>query len=118
MVTDVNITAARALCAAATPGEWIIVEVTDDEYADDKKWRRINSEDDTSMEASICEVGDWNHDGDADARFICAARTGWPAALDEIERLRALLTEACECLPGANEGNRFHAERIRKAAGL
>jgi hypothetical protein len=24
-----------------------------------------------------------------DKRFIAAARTGWPAALDEIERLRA-----------------------------
>lgn len=85
----IDIEKCRAILNKAAPEPWIIVEEWEDEYAEDKKIRRINSFEDTSHEAAICEVGDWNHDGDADAAFIVAARSGWGEALDEVERLRA-----------------------------
>lgn len=72
--------AARALCEAATRGPWIVERDADACEAVHGAGGVIT-----------CIVEDPRDK--ADAAFIAAARTGWPAALDEIKRLRAALTE-------------------------
>ncbi len=73
-VTSDEIAKAREIIAQATPGPWEAVTV--------------------ARSGKICVYGPaCNNDQLAinDADFIAAARTGWPRALDEIERLAAEL---------------------------
>jgi hypothetical protein len=86
-----NLKNLRKLAEAASEGPWLIVEEYEDPYAEEKKVRRINSCRDTSHEASICEVGEWNHDGAADAAFIAGTSPEVVLELiNEITRLRKL----------------------------
>jgi hypothetical protein len=64
----------RAICEAATPGPWNNEPKSDIGLLTDYVGRVIGF-----METS------------EDREFSVAAREGWPAALDEIERLRAVL---------------------------
>jgi len=79
----------KRICVDATPGPWKLV------YTSDYDVGAIVSDGD-----SICDFGECPdpHDqvcGTApnrnDARFITAAREGWPAALAEIKRLESEL---------------------------
>lgn len=79
--TAIDIAALKALLEAAAPLDWCVSEEWEDEYADDKKWRRINSNSDVSMEAAIAELGDWNQDGAANASLIVAAVNALPELL-------------------------------------
>jgi len=90
----IDIAADRAIIDAATAGLWAyrmgeIVQLSDggngyplDYYPDCETVLGNDRDGDMSI-------------SDADCEFIAAARQGWPAALDECERLRVLLAEAC-----------------------
>lgn len=75
-----NFTEDRRICEAATPGPWDDVE---------DGW--VIEGDGFVMGDSIAQA-----ERTVDARFIAEARTGWPAALDEIDRLRNALTRISE----------------------
>ena len=82
-MTDDRIKQLRALCGAATPGEWKaeprhILQNTKDYLVIPPKYPHCYPQ----------SVGDFF---EADVLFIAAARTALPEALDEIERLRAAL---------------------------
>lgn len=65
----------RKICDAATAGPWSTF---------DSMWVIDSSTDSADVLVAECKRN-------YDARFIAEARTGWPAALDEIERLKKLL---------------------------
>ena len=50
------------------------------------------------------------------ANFICAALTGWPAALDEIDRLQNLLNNANQALKRAGSSAQFHLKADEEPA--
>ena len=80
----------RALCDAATPGEWKaeprhILQSTKEYLAIPPKYPHRNSQ----------SLGPFF---EADLLFIAAARAALPEALDEIERLRAKLAIATNAL--------------------
>jgi hypothetical protein len=79
--TQRDFKADRAICDAATPGPWV-----DTSTSEEVGPIRSISEEDHAY-SIICQdlEGD---DREADRTFIAAAREGWPAALDEIDRLR------------------------------
>jgi hypothetical protein len=86
-----NIKAAREVVAGASPGPWeaaVWIET------DGNEWRATGPghEDESSDHGSEPGCPD-EQAAQADARFIAAARTGWPEALDEVERLEAELDE-------------------------
>jgi hypothetical protein len=68
----------RAICEAATPGPWMNDNLSNSLIWGPKGFGLI----------AKANYGILWRDN---ARFIAEARTGWPAALDEIERLRAAL---------------------------
>ena len=88
-----NFTEDRRTCEAATPGPWIVLPET------------CGPDGQAVYEADsggiVCEVGDpyprGNNRPSENMRFIAEARTGWPAALDEIERLRDVLQRIADC---------------------
>ncbi len=86
---SIDIKAARAAIAAATPGPW--------EVEDDGDWASIESSDGfaiayTAEHKSMHTIRAQGRSNSLrDAEFISLARTALPAAIDEIERLRALL---------------------------
>ena len=91
--TPERISQDRALCDAATPGEWIVnqikghtenqIETKHPDFANRKPWGHIVAE------VGLC-AGDLTQTKfESDSVFIAAARSRWPAALDEIERLQA-----------------------------
>lgn len=77
MTTD-DIAADRAVIAAATPGPWRHVM----RYSGGE-WREL----------ILCPGEEIQTSTSSSASFIARARTGWPAALDEVERLRAELAK-------------------------
>jgi len=77
-----NFTEDRRICEAASLGPWKV-------YGG--KFGETNIHADNGI---VARDIDW--DKDSDARFIAEARTGWPAALDEIERLRNALSRITE----------------------
>jgi hypothetical protein len=86
-VTEERIKKLRALAEAATRGPWHMRSGEDVAYVDV-----------IPGEAGICElpfyaIEEERGEAEADARFIAAARTALPEALDEIEKLRGLLEE-------------------------
>ena len=84
MAEPLDLPALRALCDKADVGPWLIERVPN---ADDDAVYIIS----TGQVGSDGEVYDRREiaaEGENNAAFIAAARTGWPAALDEIERLR------------------------------
>lgn len=96
MATGRDFAADKAVCEAATPAPWEAREmmhygesgtgygcvVGPPRPADSGRYTAY----DTDRHCSVVPDIFWE-----DARFIAAAREGWPAALDEIERLRAAL---------------------------
>lgn len=77
MITAEQLAQWREVCEKATPGPWLDSE-TGDVYARTPKGGRL--------------IADFvPHE--EDRRFIVAASVGFPALLDEVERLRALLRD-------------------------
>jgi len=78
-------TADRAVCDAATSGPWVVIP--------DVCGPEGQGVYETEDYGCICKTGDpyprGNNRPTENIRFIAEARTGWPAALDEIERLQA-----------------------------
>ena len=72
-MTDAELSKLRALCEAATPGEWIVHRDPHTNYATFR------------LEAGVRII---DCGSEANAVFIAAAREALPAALDEIERLQ------------------------------
>ena len=70
----------RAICEAATPGPWM-----NDNLSNSLIWGPKGPGFELIAKVNYGIL--WRDN----ARFIAKARTGWPAALDEIERLRAAL---------------------------
>jgi hypothetical protein len=70
----------RAICEAATPGPWM-----NDNLSNSLIWGPKGPG--FELISKVNHGLLWRDN----ARFIAEARTGWPAALDEIERLRAVL---------------------------
>ena len=90
--TPERISQDRALCDAATPGEWIVnqikghtenqIETKHPDFANRKPWGHIVAE------VGLC-AGDLTQTKfESDSAFIAAARSRWPAALDAIENER------------------------------
>lgn len=52
-----------------------------------------------------------------DARFIAEARTGWPAALAEIARLREVMDRASDMLPHYSAAYRLLQSTLMEALG-
>lgn len=96
-MTPFDVRAARALCDAATKGPWYASVAPIDERVSDIDYV---VETDDLLISGVYSGGP--HDdllAQPDAEFIAAARTLLPAALDEIERLRAALAaerKACD----------------------
>ena len=90
---------ARRICEAATPGPWT---------TDENSWGPWDDDSDCPAawmvpEALTVEGCEGDYLGRADAEFIAHARTGYPAALDELDRLesevaalRLLLSEGAD----------------------
>lgn len=76
-MTSDEIKRAREIIEAATPGEWWIPGGDGDSV-----WTKIG-EDEGYVASTYTDAN-----AHSDAQFIAAARTGWPAALDEVERLK------------------------------
>lgn len=79
IVTDGEIAAALALCEAATPGPWEPCT----QFQEGRGWLAIGPQTETGA----------HDDCEADAFFIAAARTGWPAALLALREARRRLAE-------------------------
>lgn len=79
-MTPLDVEAARALIAAATPGPWATGCWHDD--------NAVGSVVPGIGMIAPCGDGEQAH---ADAAFIAAARDGWPAALDALEEAVAVL---------------------------
>lgn len=87
-MTEDELAAAEALCARATSEPWRAKK-------DDNRWDVLAEVTYFPIATVITE---------RNAEFIAAARTGWPAALAEVRRLREALTElAAFDDKGANE---------------
>lgn len=108
-ITDEERAQWRAEEEAATEGPWGIEETYVDEWGD--TWRRINSYVDTSHEAAMCEVGDCNHEGEADAKLIVTMRNNWRRLLDENERLREEVEKWRDANPIAGHNARVAEQR-------
>ena len=94
MTSPLSIPEARAVIEAATPGPWRallnshgMTGVHSDGTGSNVKIYHVTLADEAHPDTHARQR--------ADATCIAAARTGWPAALDEIDRLRAEL-RTCE----------------------
>ncbi|GGF87957.1 hypothetical protein [Paenibacillus abyssi] len=99
-----NFAADQRICDAATPGPWTI------------EGNNVDGPDTGYGELRVATLSDTaRREQTENARFIAEARTGWPAALAEIERLKAEL----ESYPHAvdhliNEMRSKHAAEIKR----
>lgn len=87
-MTPAELAAARAVCEAATPGQWSDEPEAwpvRNRWLEERPGRGVVSNG-TQFALGVAVAVAVT---DADAAFIAAARTGWPAALDEVERLQA-----------------------------
>jgi hypothetical protein len=98
----------RSLIAAATPGPW-----------ETNGWRTCGVTAPNSAKTFTDESLHWwggkflaETEDPRDAAFIASARTALPEALDEIEKLRALLEEACDIACAQNSFHPDEADRI------
>lgn len=95
-----DLAAMRARCAAATDGPW--------QFDHGRVWQRFPKGDLTEVPFQLlrtmreAETGQLNHERRSQAKanweFVAAAREDSPALLDEVERLRGLLTRAHDVL--------------------
>lgn len=79
---------AKQLIAEATPGPWTAIALNGDMEDEDPSWIGIASGDDRITDV-VASDGMSGEQGKDDALFIAFARTALPAAIAEIERLRA-----------------------------
>lgn len=86
-MTDDEIKAARALCEAATPGPWAFMN---EAYP----WVAGAVDEDIACPSTVIEFNECGEQAHSDARFIAAARTLLPAALDALEQARRERDEA------------------------
>ena len=102
-----DLATARALCDAATPGPWEQILTGGTAYVTTTTHRCFN-------------IGlDVDGPRRADARFISAARTGWPAALDALDDLEAARATLTAIRAAQDDPDLNHAEtRIVIAARL
>lgn len=93
MLTKDEITGARAICKAASGGDW---------QSFHKKYNAGWYADGVANEIKVLFASNSAFGSvamsDEDKDFFIAARTGWPKALDEVERLRSLITEIAMCM--------------------
>jgi len=112
---SIDITADRAIIDAATDGPWHIEHDCNDQAI-------INAGPEWIALLPHQCVESIRIQRENDAKFFVAARTGWPAALDECERLRVLLAEACRewSHASAPEWTETHSRiaEIRKEGGI
>ena len=97
-MTPERIAELRALCDAATPGPWYVnrirgypdnqIETTDSTYVARKPWGHVVAT--TGLGAGDVSQQKFERDSD----FIATVRTALPEALDEIERLQAMIGDA------------------------
>lgn len=87
-MTPDELAADRAVIAGATPGPWTVAP-----WDSPREWEAGWQIDAPGVDDCIVEAGHGREGSICDAAFIAAARTRWPAALDEIEQLRRDLTE-------------------------
>jgi hypothetical protein len=111
-MTPADIKAARAVIEAATPGPWVHCDL-DTKIAG--PYNRVCESPSGSSDVFAERKHHIDCDSDADnMKFIAAARTGWPEALDEVERLQNLLEKAenyrCRSVAEAVELLRGHYE--------
>jgi hypothetical protein len=98
----IDIEVARKLCNEAAHPPWIVcVE---------------ECENIVRVADSRSIVADCGMDMPGDAAFIAASRTLLPVALDEIERLRAALTEALDMVPKSIRSLDIRIAELRKLA--
>jgi len=95
-MTNAEIEADRAIIAAASPGPWHTVDAP----WGDGTWVTTGRSGDPHAGHFVADCDELFDDEEnasipvlENASFIAAARTRWPAALDEVEGLRGLLRE-------------------------
>jgi hypothetical protein len=102
-MTPIDPAAIRKLCEGITAAPWIVAY----SYQDDRRVVGIlgppeivdNGDGPEPLENVIVETdGGYYPPRKSDAEFIAAARSLVPALLAEVERLRALLSEACDII--------------------
>ncbi len=89
-MTPVELAVARALCDAASPAPWSDKPEpwpVRNQWFEDRPGHRVESRG-TAFAFGVAVAVAVTPD---DAAFIAAARDGWPAALDEVERLRTVM---------------------------
>jgi hypothetical protein len=89
----VNVKRAREICEAATSGPWRCDGLH--EYDDGSPFGVDFIESASGEQIVVADSGVYPPHG-PDATFIAESRALLPEALDEIDRLRALLVEACD----------------------
>lgn len=90
----INIKQAREICDAATPGPWEVGE-DEREAAATLRAQPVMKTTGKPFGKPVDVIMPFGR-AFSDARFCAEARTLLPAALDEIERLQALVQEACD----------------------
>lgn len=119
-MTDDEMQNDRMIIEAATPGPW---EVGEDQHECAATLRASPCIRGKEPELAVDVIIPFGR-AYSDARMIASARTRWPAALDEIERLRRLLDKALRLthIVGANGGmsDKDHKTEvaIRREAGI
>ena len=85
----------RALCDAATPGEWLYRPLEFDDWGIVRAGRSIICQARDPRASSEEALSEYRHAGtdpwEANARFIAAARTAIPALLDRVAVLEELV---------------------------
>ncbi len=90
---SIDIEQARKICNAATKAPWRAIP---GRFDGNGSGHVVTASDPDWRESPILISHYYYERDDADLTFIAFARSALPAALDEIERLDALLREACE----------------------
>lgn len=98
-MTNEDLKKARGIIDAATPGPWKPDRDLEGIFSnyDGKCHVPVGSSDNCGCGESFVCIDE------PDEIFICAARTGWPEALDEVERLRKVNEEIFAVTPSEAE---------------
>lgn len=88
VLSDEDLDAIEARCAAASPGPWTSFVEDRDHSAGDDFIRISDSDDEPDMYVSRAEAGSIRPASPSDLDFIAAARQDIPALVAEIRRLR------------------------------
>jgi hypothetical protein len=110
----VDVDAARARAAAATPGPWE-VEITGGVDVTGEGWTNIEIQFNDPLETNAGLMMGEHECAEADAVFIAAARSDVPALADEVERLRAQVELANSTLMAERDAALAEVTRLRAA---